>query len=81
MRWKADPFAAEVIHVHSGGKVDVVYDIDGSVGIFLTANEHGLKVMGAEDGGKPCSVDGCTAKAQGRGLCGKRLREVAPPPR
>ena len=31
VRWGAEPFAAKVIHVHSAGKVDVVYDIDGSV--------------------------------------------------
>ena len=78
VRWKADPFAAEVIHVHSGGKVDVVYDIDGSVGIILTANEHGLKAMGAEEkkgaGGKKkvCVVDGCPNKARYNGqLCTK----------
>ena len=36
MRWGAELFDAAVIHVHSAGKVDVVYDIAGSVGIFLT---------------------------------------------
>ena len=46
VRWQAKPFAAKVVHVHSPGKVDVVYDIDGSVGIFLPANEHGLKLLG-----------------------------------
>ena len=39
--WKAEVFNAKVIHVHSPGKVDAVYDVDGSVGIFLTANEAG----------------------------------------
>ena len=46
VRWKAKRFAAKVLHAHSPGKVDVVYDIDGSVGIFLTAKEHGLKLLG-----------------------------------
>ena len=45
VRWKVALFEASVIRVHSAGKVDVVYDIDGSVGI-LTAEEHGLKVVG-----------------------------------
>ena len=65
-----------------------------SVGIFLTANEPGLKLLGDEEkkkkvcvvdgcpniayikgqrckthGGKPCSVDGCSAKATSRGVC------------
>ena len=46
VRWQTGLFDAAVIHVHSPGKVDVVYDIDGSVGIFLTAEEHGLKLLG-----------------------------------
>jgi len=49
VRWEAELFNAAVIHVHSPGKVDVVYDIDGSVGIFLTAKEHGLKLLGDEE--------------------------------
>ena len=48
VRWQAELFAAAVIHVHSAGKVDVVYDVDGSVGIFLTAKEHGLKLLGGK---------------------------------
>ena len=47
--WLAKSFAAKVIHVHSGGKVDVVYDVDGTVGIFLTAEQHGLKLLGDEE--------------------------------
>ena len=31
VRWQAELFDAAVIHVHSAGNVDVVYDIDGSV--------------------------------------------------
>ena len=45
VRWGEELFDAAVIHVHSPGKVDVVYDIDGSVGIFLTAKDHGLKLL------------------------------------
>ena len=46
VRWQAKPFNASVIHAHTPGKADVVYDIDGSVGIFLTAKEHGIKLFG-----------------------------------
>ena len=49
VRWQAKAFNAAVIHVHAAGKVDVEYDIDGSVGIFLTAKEHGLKLLGDEE--------------------------------
>ena len=77
VRWQAELFGAEVIHVHSPGNVDVVYDIDGSVGIFLTAKEHGLKLLGDEEkkggGGKKkkvCVVDGCSNEARRKGqLC------------
>ena len=61
VRWEAELFAAAVVHVHSVGKVDAVYGIDGSVGIFLTAKKHGLKLLGdekrREEGGrrKRCS--------------------------
>ena len=77
VRWQAALFDAEVIHVHSPGKVDVVYDFDGSVGIFLTVEEHGLKLVGDEEkkgggGGKKkkvCSVGGCSNNVHSRGLC------------
>lgn len=49
VKWQAKAFAAKVIHVHAPGKVDVAYGIDGSVGIFLTAKEHGLKLLGDEE--------------------------------
>ena len=49
VRWQAKPFAAKVLHVHSSGKVDAVYDIDGSVGVFLTVEAHGLKLLGDEE--------------------------------
>ena len=54
VRWEAELLDAEVTHVHSSGKVDVVYDIDNSEGKFLTAKEHGLKLLGDEEkmGGK-----------------------------
>ena len=41
VRWKAELFDAEAVHVHSSGKVDAAYDIDGSEGVILTAK--GLK--------------------------------------
>ena len=49
VRWKAKSFAAIVVNVHGPGKVDAVYDIDGSVGVFLTAEEHGLKLVPDEE--------------------------------
>eukprot|EP00729_Bicosta_minor_P024218 gene24218-biopygen27449 len=48
-------FTAEVRAVYNTGKVDVVYNADNSAGYLL----------------KPCSVEGCTTKAQARGLCKK----------
>ena len=49
VRWEAELFDAAVIEGHSSGKVDVKYDIDGSAGIFLTAKEHGLKLLGEKE--------------------------------
>ena len=78
VRWKDAVFDAAVIHVHAEGKVDVVYDVDGTVGIFLTAAEHGLNKLVAKEkprggGGKKkkkvCSVEGCPNKVHRRGLC------------
>ena len=52
-----------------------MYDFDRSVGIFLTAKEHGLKLLGDEEKKgkkkkKVCSVDGCSSKANCKGqLC------------
>ena len=73
VRWQATSFAAKVIHVHSPSTVDVVYDIDGSVGICLTPNEHGLKLLGAEE--KVCSVGSCFKNAFRRGLCESHRRK------
>ena len=76
VRWQTKTFDAAVIHVRSAGKMDVVYAIDGSVGIFLTAEEHGLKLLGDEGKKegvgkkkKECSVDGCSNKAHARDFC------------
>ena len=49
VRWQAELFDAAVIKVNPSGSVDVTYDIDGSGGIFLTAEEHGLKLLGDEE--------------------------------
>ena len=51
MRWEEELFDAAVIHVHSPGKVNAVYGIDGSVCIFLTAEKHGLKLLDEEKKG------------------------------
>ena len=80
VRWKDALYDAAVIHVHAEGNVDVVYDVDGTVGIFLTAAEHGLNKLPAKekprsgDGGgkkkkKVCSVEGCPNKVKARGRC------------
>ena len=76
VRWKTKPCRATVIHVHSAEIVNVVYDIDSSVGVFLTAKEHGLKLVGDEERGggskKVCVVDGCPNLANFKGqLCKK----------
>ena len=82
VRWEAELLDAEVTHVHSSGKVDVVYDIDNSEGKFLTAEVHGLKLLRDEEkkggGGKKkkvCSVGGCPNKVAARGLCDHHCRK------
>ena len=40
VQWKANLFDAKVLHVPPAGEMDVVYDIAGSVGVFLTMEEH-----------------------------------------
>ena len=73
VRWKDAVYDAAVIHVHAEGKVDVMYDVDGTVGVFLAAAEHGLNKL--PEGGekkkkiKVCSVEGCPNKVNARGLC------------
>lgn len=50
VRWQVELFDAAVIKVHPSGKVGVVYDIDGSKGLFfLTAKGHRLKLLGDEE--------------------------------
>ena len=39
--WEGELFDAEVIKLHASGAVDVAYDINGSVGMHLTAEDHG----------------------------------------
>eukprot|EP00729_Bicosta_minor_P014999 gene14999-biopygen23154 len=75
---------AEVRAVYSSGKVDVVYDVDNSVGYLLSAAEHGLNKMwmpknkGKGGGGKNakvCSVGGCSNTVVARGLCSHHCRK------
>ena len=40
-----ESFAATVLTVHGTEKVHVVYDVDSSVGIFLSAAVHGLNKL------------------------------------
>ena len=44
VRWQAELLDAKVTHVHSSGKVDVVYDTDGSVGILYGGSAR-IKVV------------------------------------
>ena len=48
VRYKAKLYDAAVIHVRSAGTADVLYDIDASIGIYLTAKEHRLKCVAVE---------------------------------
>ena len=83
--WQAKLYDAEVIHVHSSGKVDVAYDIDGSVGIFLNLDlaedKKDQVVFHSSQGGREketktvCSVGGCSKKAYVRGLCDHHRRK------
>ena len=74
-----------MIKVHLSGTVDVVFDVDGSVGSGLTKAEHFLKlrvevskkkekpkaVGGTKRKIKVCPVDGCPNQVKARGLCKK----------
>ena len=74
-------FAAKVLTALASGKLGVEYEMGGNVGIFLTAEEHGLKVLPDTKKRKQkkpvgrmkkvCSVEGCPNKVVARGLCGK----------
>ena len=46
--WNDGPYDATVIKVYSGGAVDVTHDANNSLGVFLTADEHGLKLLPVE---------------------------------
>eukprot|EP00729_Bicosta_minor_P014465 gene14465-9049_t len=43
--WQGSFYHATVVRVHSTGKCDVKYDVDASVGTYLTHKQHGLKVL------------------------------------
>ena len=44
--WEGTLYAANIIYVDAdAGWCDAVYEIDGFVGIYLTAEEHGLKLL------------------------------------
>ena len=46
--WLCRVYTAVVIKVHPSDAVDVVYDLDNSVGVSLTAAEHILEVVEGE---------------------------------
>ena len=78
-------YPAKVTKLHSSGKVDVMYEMNNTVGVFLTAKEHGLKLLPEKEEGKEavvgggkkkvCSVDDCSRKVFARGLCGTHYRK------
>ena len=46
--WQGELFAAAIIYIHEvEGACDAAYEIDDSVGVFLTPEEHGLKLLPA----------------------------------
>ena len=49
--WEDELFEAAVIKVHTEGDVDVAYDVSDSVGVHLTAEDHGLKLLPDEQSG------------------------------
>ena len=51
VRYKAKLYDAAVIHVRSAGTADVLYNIDASIGIYLTAKDHRLKCVAVEKSG------------------------------
>ena len=44
--WEDELFDAAVIKVHALGAIDVVYDINNSVGVHWTAEDYGLSGSG-----------------------------------
>ena len=72
VRWNDVLYPGNVIKLHSAGEVDVVYEINNTVGVFLTAKEHGLKLVPEKV--KVCLVDHCSNQSEARGLCGKHGR-------
>ena len=84
--WLKALYPAKVTKLHSSSKVDVVYEMSKTVGVFLTAKEHGLKllpekeegkvVVGEGGGGKKkvCSMEDCSNKVSHRGLCDHHVR-------
>ena len=72
--WHDELYPAKVFKLHSSGKVDVVYEIDNTVGVFLTAKEHGLKLLPDKKEEQPVKKkkkDECHNKVHAKGLCGK----------
>ena len=43
--WLKALYPPKVTKLHPSGKVDVAYEANNTVGVFLTAAEHGLKLL------------------------------------
>ena len=80
MLWEGALYDAKVDTVHATGAVDVLYDVSGTFGAFLTPEEHGLEAMPTAGKGKKkkqvCHVGGCSNMAHGGGLCTTHCRKV-----
>ena len=63
VRWQEESFEAKVVYVHSSDKVDVMYAIDGTVGVHLSTEKHGLKKK------KAWWWIGCFNNVGGNSLC------------
>ena len=63
MEGRAELFAARVLEIRSSGKVDAEYAIGGKVGVFWTAEEHGLKVLKVGGVKKVCSEGGLSQQS------------------
>ena len=74
--WKAELFDAEVIHVHPSGMVDVMYDIDGNKGFYLTVKEHGLKLLPDENEKKQPANAGGGGKKKKKTTKKKKKKEA-----
>ena len=62
--WQGELFAATIIYIHDAeGACDAAYEIDDSVGVFLTAEEHGLKLLPARPNEAEAGIAGASGNS------------------